>query len=278
MKKITTTILALVSASAVASSELDTLIDTSTAIVDQIDKGIKLVGAASEYAPVGTALSNGALSGSAHISSEQLQAYNAALSGMSTYQPYGDVKQVLEDRASQELGLMNNAVETFTAAVTEMVQVVEVAERAENAASPQEEEQVQMFVAENQDALTITQDEVDTYNQSLDDIETHANNASAFIAVASNEQAVEFLSNGAENNNANAEEANLNYSASHQWVSMKWANTNNASAVFLNGNDNFGLDLYATQSEILVAGQESEFYLTGPTAQGYNCFMYGDCE
>ena len=48
--------------------------------------------------------------------------------------------------------------------------------------------------------------------------------------------------------------------------------TNNATAVFLNGNDNFGLDVYATQAEILVAGQESEFYLTGPTAQGYNCF------
>jgi len=264
--------------SAVASSELDTLIDTSTAIVDQIDRGIKLVGAASEYAPVGTALSNGALSGSAHISSEQLQAYNAALSGMSTYQPYGDVKQVLEDRASQELNLMNNAVETFTTAVTEMVQVVEVAERAENAVSPQEEEQVQTFVAENQDALTITQDEVETYNQSIDDIETHANNASAFIAVASNEQAVDFLQQGAENNNANAEEANLNYSSANQWVSMKWSGTNHATAVYVNGNDNFGLDLYATQAEILVAGQESEFYLTGPTAQGYNCFMYGDCE
>ena len=277
MKKTATILSALVLSSAVQSSELDTLIDTSTAIVDQIDRGIKLVGAASEYAPVGTALSNGALSGSAHISTEQLQAYNAALSGMSTYQPYGDVKQVLEDRASQELGLMNNAVETFTAAVTEMVQVVEVAERAENAATPKEEEQVQTFVAENQDALTITQDEVETYNRSIDDIETHANNASAFIAVASNEQAVEFLSNGAENNNATAEQADLTYSASHQWVSMKWANTNNASAVYVNGN-NYGIDLYKTEAEILLAGSESEYYENSVISKGYKCYMYGECE
>lgn len=276
MKKITATILALVSASAV-TSELDTLIDTSSAIVDQIDRGIKLVGAAQEYAPVGTALSNGALSGSAHISTEQLQAYNAALSGMSTYQPYGDVKAVLEKRTSEELSLLSDAVGVFTEVVVDMVQVVEVAERAENAASPQEEEQVQTFVAENQDALTITQSEVDTYNQSIDDIETHANNASAFIAVASNEQAVEFLSNGAENNNTTAEQATVTYSASHQWVSMKWANTRNASAVYVNGN-NYGIDLYKTEADILLAGSESEYYENSVISKGYQCYVYGDCE
>ena len=277
MKKITTILSAFLVSSAVQSSELDTLIDTSSAIVDQIDKGIRLVGAAQEYAPVGTALSNGALSGSAHISTEQLQAYNAALTGMSTYQPYGDVKQVLEDRASQELGLMNNAVDTFTTAVTEMVQVVEVAERAENAATPAEEEQVQTFVAENQNALTITQNQVDTFNNAADEIELRANNASAFIAVASNEQAVEFLSNGAEGNNTTAEEATVTYSANNQWVSMKWASTNNATAVYVNGN-NYGIDLYKTEADILLAGSESEYYGNSVIAKGYKCYMYGECE
>ena len=277
MKKTATILSAFLLNSAAVASELDTLIDTSSAIVDQIDRGIKLVGAAQEYAPAGTALSNGALSGSAHITSEQLQAYNDALAGMSNYQPYGDVKAVLEDRAAVELNLMNEAVDTFTTAVTEMVQVVEVAERAENAATPAEEEQVQTFVAENQDALTITQDEVDTYNQSLDDIETHANNASAFIAVASNDQAVEFLSNGAENNNTVAETATVTYSAANQWVSMKWANTNNATAVYVNGN-NYGLDLYKNEADILLAGSESEYYENSVIAKGYQCYMYGDCE
>ncbi len=277
MKKITTILSALVLSSAVASSELDTLIDTSSAIVDQIDRGIKLVGAAQEYAPVGTALSNGALSGSAHISTEQLQAYNAALSGMSTYKPYGDVKAVLEERASQELSLLSDAVGVFTEVVVDMVQVVEVAERAENAASPQEEEQVQTFVAENQQTLTINQEQVDTFNQSVTEIENRANNASAFIAVASNEQAVEFLSNGAENNNTVAETATVTYSASHEWVSMKWANTRNASAVYVNGN-NYGIDLFKSEAEILLAGSESEYYGNSVIAKGYKCYMTGDCE
>lgn len=265
--------------SAATSSELDTLINSSSAIVDQIDKGIRLVGAAQEYSYQGTGLSNGQLSETAHITSEQLQAYNNALAGMSSYQAYGSVQDVLENRASEELVLMNDAVDTFTEVVVDMIQVVEVAEMAETAASPAEQAEVQEFVAQNQEVLTITQEEVDTYNQSVDDIETHANNASAFLAVAANSEAVGFLQQGAENNNTTAEEATLTYNASYQWVQMSWAGTNNASAVYLNGNDNFGLDLYKTEVEVLLAGSESEFYLTSPIGQGYNCFMYGeDCE
>ena len=265
--------------SAATSSELDTLINSSSAIVDQIDKGIRLVGAAQEYSYHGNGLSNGQLSQTAHITSEQLQAYNNALAGMSSYQAYGSVQDVLENRASEELVLMNDAVDTFTEVVVDMIQVVEVAEMAETASSPAEEAEVQEFVAQNQEVLTITQEEVDTYNQSVDDIETHANNASAFIAVAANSEAVGFLEQGAENNNTTAEEATLTYNASYQWVQMSWSGTNNATAVYLNGQSSFGLDLYKSEAEVLLAGSESEFYLTSPIGQGYNCFMYGeDCE
>ena len=48
-------------------------------MVAQVDRGIKLVGAATEYSYQGSGLSDGTLSSTAHISSEQLQAYNDAL-------------------------------------------------------------------------------------------------------------------------------------------------------------------------------------------------------
>ena len=255
---------------------MDNLIDTSSAIVDQIDRGIAYVGSASEYSYLGTSLSDGSVSESAHITSQQIQAYNDALSGMASYMPYGDVLAVLNEQANTELELMDQAVDVFTEAVVEMVQVVQVAEMAEEASTPDEEAQVQEFVANNQEVLTITQEEVTEYNQSIDDIETHANNASAFIAVAANTDAVDFLQQGAENNNTTAEQATLTYSANNQWVKMQWSGTTNASAVYLNGQS-FGLDMYVSEADILIAGQESEFYLTGPTAQGYDCFMYGDC-
>lgn len=267
----------LVLSSVAQSSELDNLINTSNAIVDQIDRGIKLVGAAQEFAYTGSGLSDGALSGTAHISSEQLQAYNDALANMSNYKPYGDLQTVLEEKAYVELDLMDEAVGTFTEVVVDMIAVQEVAEVSESAASPQEEAEVQNFVAENQEVLTITQEEVDTYNQSLDDIETHANTASAFLAVASNKEAVQFLEQGIENANTTAEQTNIFYNANQQWVAMGYNTTRNLTAVYLNGQ-NFNLDMYVSEADVLLVGAESEYYLTGPTAQSYDCFMYGsDC-
>jgi len=270
MKKM---ILSLLVLSSVAhSSELDSLIDTSNAIVDQIDRGIKLVGAAQEYAHTGSGLSDGTMSSTAHISAEQLQAYNNALSGMSTYQAFGDLQTVLEEKAYTELDMMDEAIGIFTEVVVDMIAVQEVAEVAEQAASPQEEAEVQTFVESNIEVLTITQEEVDTYNTSLDDIETHANNASAFLAVAGNKEAVEFLEQGIENANTTAEQTNIFYDANSQWVAMGYNTTRNLTAVYLNGQ-NYGLDLYATEADILAVGSESEYYLTGPTAQSYDCFM-----
>jgi hypothetical protein len=259
------------------SSELDNLINTSNAIVDQIDRGIKLVGAAQEYAYTGSGLSDGTLSSTAHISAEQLQAYNNALTNMSNYLPYGDLQTVLEEKAYTELDMMDEAIGVFTEVVVDMIAVQEVAEIAESASSPQEEAEVQTFVENNIEVLTISQEEVDTYNQSVDDIETHANNASAFLAVAGNEQAVAFLEQGIENANTTAEQTNIFYDANAQWVAMGYNTTRNLTAVYLNGQD-FGLDLYASEAEVLALGSESEYYLTGPTAQSYSCFMYGtDC-
>lgn len=275
MKKMILSLLVL--SSVAQSSELDNLINTSNAIVDQIDRGIKLVGAAQEFAYTGSGLSDGTLSGTAHISSEQLQAYNDALANMSNYKPYGDLQTVLEEKAYVELDLMDEAVGTFTEVVVDMIAVQEVAEVAESAASPQEEAEVQNFVAENQEVLTITQEEVDTYNQSLDDIETHANTASAFLAVASNKEAVQFLEQGIENANTTAEQTNIFYNANQQWVAMGYNTTRNLTAVYLNGQ-NFNLDMYVSEADVLLVGAESEYYLTGPTAQSYDCFMYGsDC-
>ena len=266
----------LVLSSVAQSSELDNLINTSNAIVDQIDRGIKLVGAAQEFAYTGSGLSDGTLSSTAHISSEQLQAYNDALASMSNYQAYGDLQTVLEEKAYTELDMMDEAIGVFTEVVVDMIAVQEVAEVAESAASPQEEAEVQTFVAENQAVLTITQEEVDTYNQSIDDIETHANTASAFLAVASNKEAVEFLEQGIENANTTAEQTNIFYDSNAQWVAMGYNTTRNLTAVYLNGQ-NFNLDLYVSEADVLLVGAESEYYLTGPTAQSYDCFMNSDC-
>jgi len=263
---------------AVQSNELDNLIDSSSAIVSQIDTGVKLVGAATDYAHTGGGLSDGTLSSTAHISAEQVDAYNSALSNMTNYQSYGaPVKEVLENMAINSLAEMDQAIGTFTEVVVDMIAVQQVAEKAETASTPKQEEEVQTFVADNQDMLTITQEEVDTYNTSVDQIETSANEASAYLAVA-NSEAADFLQQSIEDNNTTSADVNIFYDAGAQWVAMGYNTTRNLTVVMLNGSGNYGLDMYYSEADILALGTESEFYKTSPVGMGYDCFFEMDCE
>jgi hypothetical protein len=261
------------SSSVAQASELDDLIASSAAIVDQINTGILMTGAALGYAHSGTGLSDGQLAGTAYITAEQVNAYNQALSGMVTYLPYGSAQDYLEEQAAAELDLMETAIEGFTAVVVDMLAVQEVAELAAEASTPDEEAAVQEYVTSNTDALTIDQSDADTYNQSLDSIETHANAAGAFLGVAANPDAVAFLNQGAMDNNTRIETNTLSYSASTQAVSLAWTSGNPATNIYVNGSDAFNIDLYVSHQDILTAGATSELYLTGPTYLGYECFM-----
>ena len=263
---------------AVQSNELDNLINSSSAIVDQIDTGIKLTGAAIDYAHTGGGLSDGTLSSTAHISAEQVEAYNSALSNMATYQPYGNVRDVLNDMAIDSLDEMETAITTFSEVVVEMIAVQQVAEKAETAATPGEKEELQTFIVDNQDMLTIDQEDVDTYNTSVDQIETSANEASAYLAVANNDEAADFLQQSIQDKNTTADDVNIFYDAGEQWVAMGYNTTRNLTAVYLNGSDAFGLDLYYSEADILALGTESEFYKTSPVGMGYDCFFEMECE
>ena len=261
------------SSSVAQASELDDLIASSAAIVDQINTGILMTGAAMGYAHTGTGLSDGQLAGTAYITTEQVNAYNQALSGMITYLPYGSAQDYLEEQAAAELALMEAAIDDFTTVVVDMLAVQEVAELAAEADTPDEEAAVQEYVTSNTDALTIDQSDADAYNQSLDSIETHANAAGAFLGVAANPDAVAFLNQGAMDNNTRVETNTLSYSASTQAVSLAWTSGNPATSIYVNGSDAFNINLYVSHQDILTAGASSELYLTGPTYLGYECFM-----
>ena len=261
------------SSSVAQASELDDLIASSAAIVDQINTGILMTGAAMGYAHTGTGLSDGQLAGTAYITTEQVNAYNQALSGMITYLPYGSAQDYLEEQAAAELELMEASIDVFTTVVVDMLAVQEVAELSAEASTPDEEAAVQEYVTSNTDALTIDQSDADTYNQSLDSIETHANAAGAFLGVAANPDAVAFLDQGAMDNNTRVETNTLSYSASTQAVSLAWTSGNPATSIYVNGSDAFNINLYVSHQDILTAGSTSELYLTGPTYLGYECFM-----
>ena len=276
MKKAALTSL-LAICSGVQSSELDTLIATSSAIVDQINSGIMFVGGSINAAQTGMGISSGQLSGNYYISDEQVANYNAALTGMVNYMPYGSAEDYANQQAQNEIEQMEAAIEDFTTVVVDMLSVQEVAERAEAAETPDDQAEVQDYVAQND--MSVSQEDADQYNSSLDDIENHANAAGAFLAVAGNPEAVAFLMEGAMANNTRVEDNALTYSSANQAVELAWASSDTVSSIYLNGQGDYGLDIYATETTILNTGYESMFYNSGPTALGFNCFMYQtDCD
>ena len=275
MKKAVLTSLFLI-CSGVQSSELDTLIATSSAIVNQINSGIMFVGGSINASQTGMGISSGQLSGNYYISEEQVANYNAALTGMVNYMPYGSAEDYANQQAENEIEQMEASIADFTAVVVDLLSVQEVAERAEAAETPNDQAEIQDYVAQND--MSVSQDDADTYNQSLDDIENHANAAGAFLAVAGNPEAISFLNAGAKENNTRIEDNALTYSSANQAVELAWANSDTVSSIYLNGQGDYGLDIYATEATILNTGYESMFYNSSPTALGFNCFMYQtDC-
>lgn len=269
MKKFLKIALALASVSAQAS-ELDDLVNTSAAIVGKIDRASALVGSAIGYSEQGY-IAPDDLAATAHISQGELEAYNQALANISNYQPYGDAQTFLELAADDELQLMHDAVDVFTEVVVDMVGVVKVNEMAESAATPNEEAAVVDYVETNYEQLQITDTEVATYNQSLDDIETHSTRAGAYLSVAASKDATNFLEAGAANNNTTFSESNVSFDVNQQYVVVAW-NSQNATAVYVNGN-NFGINAYVTEADVLAYGQQTEFYGGSPTQVGYDCFV-----
>lgn len=244
------------------ADQLDNLINTSRAIADKVDTGSILVGAAISHSHMGYVTAEG-LSQQAMIDSAEVTAYNNALSEMNLYSPYGDAQTFLEDKASQELTLMNEAVDSFTEAVVAISTVIEVAEIAEAAQTPNEQADVKTYVESNYESLQLGQSDVDNYNQSLDSIETHANNAGAYLGVSQNKDATQFLQDGAASANSTFFDASVVYDRNQEWVKVSWM-TGHASAVFINGLDSFNLDLYVSEEDVFFAGENSEYYFSSP--------------
>ncbi len=262
MKKILKTLVLLAIGSVAQADQLDNLINTSRAIADKVDTGSILVGAAISHSHMGYVTAEG-LSQQAMIDSAEVTAYNNALSEMNLYSPYGDAQAFLEDKASQELTLMNEAVDSFTEAVVAISTVIEVAEIAEAAQTPNEQADVKTYVESNYESLQLGQSDVDNYNQSLDSIETHANNAGAYLGVSQNKDATQFLQDGAASANSTFFDASVVYDRNQEWVKVSWM-TGHASAVFINGLDAFNLDLYVSEEDVFFAGENSEYYFSSP--------------
>jgi len=262
---------------AATTAELDSLVATSTALVTQIDLGIQYVGAATtaRYEPDPFVGEYG-IQENAYITAAQAEAYNSAISGMTNFQAY-TATEFLTDQGNIQLELMENAIDDFTSVVIDMSTVVQVADMAVEAQQTddvQKQEELQEYVVNNAEILTIDQSDVEEYNQSLDDVAEHANAAGAYLAIAADSSATDFLNNAAlESGNSFSDSAdNLAFDHSNNIVTVSWSNAVTLG-VYIDGSYDTAIDVMKSNSEILAIGSASDFYLTGPTANNYDCFI-----
>ena len=258
-----------------SADPLTDLVNTSQAVVDQLDLGYRTVSGLQYNASLGY-MSDGTMADAAKISEAQRIAYNDALSAMADMEFY-TAEDFLMDQGEIALANMETAIETFTEAATEIAVILEVTSMAEEAAennSDPEMQAVAEFAEANEASLTLQAETVTEYNDSLEDVEGYAQEAAAYIGIANDADSVAFFDNSAEQADSSfVDEVQASFDLNNNWVKLDFDNANWAAAVYFDGTN--GLDLFKSSTAILTDGEDQTFYTTSPSYVGYECFFYG---
>ena len=272
-------VLSLSASGAVSADPLNDLVNSSQAVVDQLNLGYKTVAGLSYNAELGY-MSDGTMADSAKISEAQRVAYNNALSSMADMQFY-TAQDFLMDQGEIALTNMETAIDTFTEAATEIAVILEVTTMAEEAAQTNSDPEMQAvaeFAEANEAALTLQAETVTEYNDSLEEVEGYAQEAAAYIGIANDADSVAFFDNSAEQADSSfVDEVSANFNVQNSIVTLNFVNANWGAAVYFDGAN--GLDLYKSTTDILLDGENDPYYTNSPSYVGYECFFYGtQCE
>ena len=263
-----------------SADPLNDLVNSSQAVVDQLNLGYKTVAGLSYNAQLGY-MSDGTMADSAKISEAQRVAYNNALSSMADMQFY-TAQDFLMDQGEVALANMETAIDTFTEAATEIAVILEVTTMAEEAAQTNSDPEMQAvaeFAEENEAALTLQAETVTEYNDSLEEVEGYAQEAAAYIGIANDADSVAFFDNSAEQADSSfVDEVTASFEIENNWVRLDFVNANWGAAVYFDGV-NGDLDLFKSTTDILLDGESDPYYTNSPSYVGYECFFYGtQCE
>lgn len=226
--------------------------------------GIKSIAGMNEYAFVGGIAPD--MVSEYHITADQAEAYNNALSGVQqaniTYD--AGAQEYFNTQSQNSMDNMQSAISAYVQAAGAVIEVVRINEMAAEADTPQAQIEVQAYISEND--VTLQQAEVDLYNESLNNVESSAQEAAAFMAVASDPVLIQSANDQATAVNAHYSEAGDAF-FDGQSVSVEFATY--AMTVSLDVTSYF-----KTSVEVLSAGEQNPFYTTGPTANP--CFFIQD--
>lgn len=177
------------------------------------------MGGSAHYASVGGIPEVGSIT-QFTISQEQVDAYNNALQDVRSA-VYYNTKMLFEDKHEEAMANLSAAVDVFTVAAQEIAKVDAVAEVASTADTTEEQVAMQDFIATND--VELTQQEVTAYNDSLADIETHSQEAAAFLQAANNTFITDTSDSHAQDFNASTLQATATYTATNDTLRLVWA-------------------------------------------------------
>lgn len=252
MKKTAIVISAFLSVSAAqAETTIDNLVEASKTIAVKLEQGRYAAFGAEHYASVGGIIDYNLVTTDDYLITEaDVNAYNDALTGVQDALYY-TTKMALEEKAAEAMVNVSYAIDNFVVASHQLAVVEEVADRAETAqetGSVEGQLAVQEYVEQND--VSISQEVVVEYNQSLEDIAVNARDAGAFLAASKNEQLTSLSDEHAQDYGNSMAEASISYSATSDALSIQWA-TNVGSISF----HNFLMADYVTASEVLGQGE-----------------------
>lgn len=253
------------------SNEIDTLVNASQSIRDSFKYGIQAVGGLQSYSTQGKIANTGTVD-QGKISYDKSSAYNQAIAAVQnatyTYDP--GAQEYFDDQADIAMNEVNIAVDTFvqaSQAVIEVVVINEMAQDAQNAGDEREAMALQEYIEAND--VMLADAEVDMYNDALDSVESAAQVAAAYMAVANDAELVAAANEMAYDVRVTYEEAASSFfdiATQGVWVSFDGGNT--IQGLMLSG-------YFVTVESIIEEGQQSEFFRTSPEG---GCWFAPDYE
>ena len=219
------------------ANEIDNLVNTSQSIRDTFKYGIQAVGGLQAYAPVGGIAPTGTVE-QGKISYDQSKAYNDALVAVQnttyTYDP--GAQEYFDNQAQTAMNEVNAAVDSYVQAAQAVIEVSTVNEMAQDAQEAGDErgaQALQEYIAAND--VVLSDAEVDFYNESLDNVESAAQTAAAYFAVANDETMVD---------QANESARDLNVSYAEATTAYFDPSLGQLTVDFVNGSVAFAMDNY----------------------------------
>lgn len=253
------------------ASELDNLVNASQDIRNTFKYGIQAIAGMDSYAARGFIAPDGTID-QGLIDKAKQDAYNAAVLAVQnaeySYDP--NAQQYFNDEANTAMDAVSQAIDVYVEAAQVLIEVATINEMAQDAQEAQDERQameLQEYISAND--VTLQDQEVEQYNDSLVAVQEATQVAAAYMAVANDEALLEQADDMAYDLRVTYQEAATSFfdvATQSMWVSFDGGSTIQGLALG---------DYFVSVESVLIEGETQAFFTTSPEG---GCWFAADPE